>query len=100
MLNKAPTPPAALSRARKIATDNGLRYVYTGNVHDETGGSTYCCSCGERLIGRDWYVLTAWNLAEDGSCRRCGTRCAGVFDPRPGDWGAKRASVRMADFAP
>jgi pyruvate formate lyase activating enzyme len=100
MLDKGATPPATLSRARKIAADNGLRYVYTGNVHDERGGSTYCHSCGERLIGRDWYVLTAWNLAEDGSCRRCGTRCAGVFDPRPGDWGAKRAVVRMADFAP
>jgi pyruvate formate lyase activating enzyme len=100
MLNKGPTPPATLARARKIATNNGLRYVYTGNVHDERGGSTYCHTCGERLIGRDWYVLTAWNLTEDGACRSCGTRCAGVFDPRPGDWGAKRAAVRMADFAP
>jgi pyruvate formate lyase activating enzyme len=100
MLEKGPTPPAALSRAREIAANNGLRYVYTGNVHDERGGSTYCHSCGERLVGRDWYVLTAWNLTEDGACRRCGTRCAGVFDPRPGDWGAKRAVVRMKDFAP
>ena len=100
MLNKASTPPSTLSRARKIATDNGLRYVYTGNVHDERGGSTYCHACGERLIGRDWYVLTAWNLTEDAACERCGTRCSGVFDPRPGDWGAKRVALRMADFAP
>ncbi len=79
---------------------NGLRYVYTGNVHDEEGGSTYCHNCGERLIGRDWYMMTAWNLTEQGTCSRCGTRCAGVFDARPGTWGAKRVPVRMADFAP
>ena len=99
MLNKGPTPPSTLSRARKIATDNGLRYVYTGNVHDEKGGSTYCHACGERLIGRDWYVLTSWNLTNDSACPRCGTRCAGAFDPQPGDWGAKRVALRMADFA-
>jgi pyruvate formate lyase activating enzyme len=98
MLNKGPTPPATLKRARKIAEENGLRYVYTGNVRDEKGGSTYCHSCGERLVGRDWYVLTAWNLTEDGACKSCGTRCDGVFDPRPGEWGAKRAALRMADF--
>jgi pyruvate formate lyase activating enzyme len=97
MLDKGPTPPPTLSRAREIATKSGLRYVYTGNVRDERGGSTYCHSCGERVIGRDWYVLTAWNLTEDGACRRCAARCAGAFDPRPGDWGAKRAAVRMGD---
>ena len=52
--------------------NNGLSYVYTGNVHDEKGGSTYCQKCGETLIGRDWYVLTAWNLDEKGACRSCG----------------------------
>ena len=35
-----------------------MRYVYTGNVHDEEGGSTYCHQCGEKLIGSDWYVLS------------------------------------------
>jgi len=99
MLNKASTPPSTLSRVREIAMGNGLRYVYTGNVHDERGGSTYCHNCGERLIGRDWYLMTAWNLTEQGACSRCGTPCSGVFDPRPGDWGAKRLAVRMSDFA-
>ncbi len=56
------TPAATLTRARSIARKNGLRYVYTGNVHDEAGGSTFCHRCGAKLIGRDWYVLTAWNL--------------------------------------
>ncbi len=98
MLDKPPTPAMTLSRARKIAMRNGLRYVYTGNVHDENGGSTYCHQCGERVIGRDWYVLTAWGLDERGACSHCGAPCKGVFEPRPGDWGAKRVPVRMGDF--
>jgi hypothetical protein len=55
MLDVPPTPPATLTRARRIAIDQGLRYVYVGNVHDEGGSSTYCHKCGEKLIGRDWY---------------------------------------------
>jgi pyruvate formate lyase activating enzyme len=99
MRDKPPTPPATLTRARAIARANGIRYAYTGNVHDKDGGSTYCHACGERLIGRDWYVLSDWRLTDDGSCKGCGTPCAGVFDGAPGDWGARRRPVRLADFA-
>ena len=99
MLDKPHTPPATLSRARRIAMKNGVCYAYTGNVHDEAGGSTYCHECGERLIGRDWYVMTAWNLTEDGCCPGCGTPCNGVFEPRPGSWGRYRMPVRLRDFA-
>ena len=99
MLDKGPTPPATLSRAREIALGYGLRYVYTGNVHDERGASTYCHACGETLIGRDWYVLTAWNLDADGRCDACGADCAGVFAGAPGTWGARRQPVRLSDFA-
>ena len=98
MLDTPATPPATLTRAREIARAHGLRYVYTGNVHDEAGQSTFCHACGEKLIGRDWYRLTAWALDADGACRKCGTRCVGVFDPRPGSWGARRQPVRLADF--
>ncbi|MDX1593573.1 MAG: AmmeMemoRadiSam system radical SAM enzyme [Gammaproteobacteria bacterium] len=90
-----PTPPATLTRARRIALGNGLHHVYTGNVHDEAGGSTYCSSCGQKLIGRDWYVLGAWHLDAEGRCDRCGTPLAGVFEARPGHWGARRQPVRM-----
>jgi pyruvate formate lyase activating enzyme len=99
MLDKPPTPLATLERARSIATSYGLRYVYTGNVHDERGGSTYCHACGETLIGRDWYVLKEWNLSDEGCCLRCGTRCAGVFEGPPGDWGPRRLPVRLARYA-
>ena len=89
------TPAETLTRARHIAKEQGIRYVYTGNVHDEEGGSTYCHACGNKLIGRDWYVLTAWNLTDDGHCKQCGTVCAGVFAGPPGKWGAKRLPVRL-----
>ncbi len=99
MLDKPPTSPSTLSRAREIAMKNGVRYAYTGNVHDSRGGSTYCHSCGELLIERDWYVLSAWNLTPEGACRYCATPCAGVFEAGPGDWGAKRQPVRLRNFA-
>ena len=99
MLDHAPTPSNTLKRARRIALEHGLRYVYTGNVHDVEGGSTYCHACGTRLIERDWYVLGDWNLTDEARCRDCGTPCAGVFEGRPGSWGARRLPVRLADFA-
>jgi pyruvate formate lyase activating enzyme len=99
MLDKPPTPPSTLTMARRIAVKNGLRYAYTGNVHDEEGGSTFCHHCGRKLIGRDWYVMTDWHLTDDGLCLYCGTPCAGVFEGPPGNWGAKRLPVRLKDFA-
>ncbi len=99
MRDVPPTPPTTLTHARDIARRNGLHHVYTGNVNDPRGGSTYCHSCGELLIGRDWYVLSDWNLTEAGCCKACGTPLPGVFDPAPGHWGARRQPVRMTDFA-
>ncbi len=96
MMDYPSTSEASLNRARDIAMDNGMRYVYTGNVHDKAGGSTYCHHCGQMLIGRDWYVLGAWNLDEQGRCNQCATPCAGVFEPKPGNWGARRQPVNMA----
>jgi pyruvate formate lyase activating enzyme len=95
MRDRPHTPGATLDRAREIALANGLRYVYTGNVHDRAGQSTYCHGCGALLVERDWYELGAWNLA-DGRCASCGERCAGVFEARPGTWGARRLPVRIA----
>ncbi|MGD2075218.1 MAG: AmmeMemoRadiSam system radical SAM enzyme [Gammaproteobacteria bacterium] len=99
MLDTPPTPPATLSRARRIALQNGVRYAYTGNVHDSEGGSTWCHHCGALLIERDWYELGRWGLDAQGHCARCGTALPGVFEARPGTWGARRLPVRMAAYA-
>jgi len=90
------TPASTLKTARNIALQRGLRYVYTGNVHDEAGQSTYCHHCGERLIGRDWYDITSWSMTADGRCAKCGAACGGVFEERPGDWGSQRLAVRLS----
>jgi pyruvate formate lyase activating enzyme len=96
MMDKQRTPAATLTRAREIAIRNGLRYVYTGNVHDPAGSSTYCAGCGTRLIERDWYQLGEWRLDEQGRCLQCSTQLPGVFNGAPGAWGARRLPVRIA----
>ena len=98
MMDKPHTPPATLTRARRIAIQNGVRYAYTGNVHDPEGDSTYCHQCGKKIVGRDWYVLTEWNLTDDGHCSFCGTACAGLFDGPPGHWGRRYLAVHLRDF--
>jgi len=95
MRDRANTPAATLKKAREIARAAGLRYVYTGNVHDEEGGSTLCHGCGAVVIGRDWYDITKWNLNDAGACKSCGARCAGVFNGPAGAWGRKRQPVRL-----
>lgn len=94
MRNKNATPAATLRLARDIAKQAGLHFVYTGNIHDKAGQSTYCHHCGQILIGRDWYELTDWNLAA-GRCSGCGAACPGLFNDSPGQWGAKRAAVSI-----
>jgi pyruvate formate lyase activating enzyme len=100
MLDRPPTPPETLTRARTIARGNGVRYVYTGNVHDPEGQSTWCHACGGLLIERDWYSLGAWNLTADGCCAACGTAIPGVFGAGPGSWGARRLPVTFGAAAP
>lgn len=93
--DKPPTPASTLSRAREIALTKGLHYVYTGNVHDSDGGSTYCPKCGELLIERDWYQLGRYRIS-NGKCAACGTPIAGHFEAKPGKWGRKRMPVRIS----
>jgi pyruvate formate lyase activating enzyme len=89
------TPAATLLRARQIARSAGLRHVYSGNIHDEAGQSTYCHACGARVIGRDWYEITSWALDDYGRCGGCGAQCAGVFETSHGLWGARRAPIEI-----
>ncbi len=95
MRDKPNTPPETLTRARKIAMSKGLRYVFTGNVHDRAGGSTWCPGCGDLLIERDWYQLGKWALRGN-QCAKCGYTIPGHFDQRPGTWGSKRQPVRLS----
>jgi pyruvate formate lyase activating enzyme len=96
MRDVPPTPPATLTRARRIAQQHGLRYVYTGNVHDPDGGRTTCPGCGTAVVERDWYVIDHYRLTADGRCSACGTAIPGRYDGPPGRWGARRLPVSLA----
>ena len=95
MLEHDKTPAGTLTQARDIAISAGLNYVYTGNVVDKVGGSTYCPGCGEQVIGRDWYQLGEWNLDAQSCCLGCGTWIAGVFEEKPDNWGRKRLPIKI-----
>jgi len=79
--NLPPTPVETLELARRIALDEGLRYVYVGNVPGHPGEATYCPNCGRTVIGRIGYSITEMNL-QDGCCRFCGETIAGVWSER------------------
>ena len=89
------TPAATLQRARKIALDAGIRYVYTGNVHDTEGGTTFCPGCAKPVIVRDWHQILAYDLTQEGHCERCGTPVAGRFGNFEGQFGRRRIPVRV-----
>lgn len=94
-LTRDPTPGETLQRARTIARDVGLLHVYTGNVHDPAGASTYCPHCHSQVIARDWFEISKFDL-HDGLCTHCGRRLAGVFENQPGKWGRRRMPVSIA----
>ena len=96
MMDIPHTPAATLTRAREWGLRNGLAYVYTGNVHDQPGSSTWCPGCGALLIERDWYELGRWQLTDDGRCRTCGHQVPGRFEGPPQGWGRRRVAVRLA----
>jgi pyruvate formate lyase activating enzyme len=93
------TPVETLCRARKIALAAGLNYVYTGNVHNSEGDTTYCPGCKSPLIVRDWYDIKEYELSPSGSCSHCGEKIAGVFIGGAGNWGRKRLPVSPAMIA-
>ncbi|MCW2638408.1 MAG: Radical domain protein [Dactylosporangium sp.] len=95
MRDVPPTPPETLRRARRIAREHGLRYVYTGNVHDPDGQTTTCPGCDRPVIVRDWYVINGYRLTDEGRCDHCGTTLPGRLEGPAGAWGAKRVPVRL-----
>ncbi len=93
------TPVETLERARRIAMKNGLRYVYTGNVHDLEGGTTFCPGCGESVIVRDWHRILNYRVTDDGHCKECGAAIAGRYEKFGKPFGQRRIPVRLANFA-
>ena len=95
LLDHGMTPLVTLRRARSLAMRNGLRYVYTGNVRDPEGSTTFCAHCHAPLIARDGYTVTEWALNAQGACSACGAPCAGIFEPFPGTWGGHCLRARV-----
>lgn len=73
------TPTRTLARARHIASDCGLRYVYAGNVPDVAAQSTRCAACGALLIQRWGFSAQVRELGDSGACRSCGAVLPGHF---------------------
>ena len=94
MMDNPATPFSTLEKARTIAMNTGLNYVYTGNVTDPDGQATYCPNCGQKVIERHFYEITNWQL-EGGCCKHCQTPIAGGFDESPGTWGNQRLPIRL-----
>ena len=89
------TPAHTLARARRLAQEEGLAFVYTGNVHDAEGGTTFCPACQAALIERDWHAVLNYELDAQARCPHCGTRLPGVFAAEPGRWGRRRVPLRL-----
>jgi pyruvate formate lyase activating enzyme len=89
------TPASTLTRSRRIALDTGLHYVYTGNVHDREGGTTFCPACQAALIERDWYTIRHCELPDDGRCPHCATLIAGHFSRFGKPFGPRRLPIRL-----
>jgi len=78
LMDASPTSTATLRRSRAIALEEGLRFVYLGNIRDREGSITVCPCCGETVIAREGYRVLALEI-HDGTCARCGALIPGVF---------------------
>ncbi len=90
------TPPSTLVRARNIARQQGLAHVYTGNVHNVEGDTSFCPQCAAPLIVRDWYLIKQYRLNATGCCPDCGAQLAGRFDAQVGHFGRQRIPIHIA----
>ncbi len=76
MTDRPPTPIATLEKAQQIGKEEGLRYIYVGNVPGEA--NTECHNCGEALIRRAGYRILGNRIESGQACPNCGTAVAGV----------------------
>ncbi len=95
MMDTPSTPAQTLTRARHIALAAGLHYVYTGNVHDEEGGTTFCPGCRSALIVRDWYRILDYRVTPDGRCPDCRTPVAGSYGRFERAFGRRRIPLAI-----
>lgn len=94
------TPATSLSRlteAREIAHAAGLLYVYTGNVHDTDGGTTFCPKCHRPLIVRDWHNIHEYHLTDNGECQHCRTKISGYFGKFERQSGGRRIPLKIRE---
>ncbi len=83
MPNRPPTPERTLARARTIGMEEGLRFVYTGNVWGDEGENTFCSACGHVVVARRGFQVKAMEV-QAGQCRSCGAAVPGVWEvPAP-----------------
>lgn len=80
MRNFPPTSDESLTQCREIAMDNGLNYVYVGNLPGHVGNNTYCPNCQKRLIARIGFLGVTENFIVDGKCRFCDHPIPGLWD--------------------
>ncbi len=79
MKNLPPTPIKTLERAYSIAKEEGLKFVYIGNVFGHKYESTYCPNCRRVLIKRIGYKIIENNITGDGKCKFCKTKIEGIW---------------------
>jgi len=80
LVNLPPTPVETLEQARQIALEEGVRFVYVGNVPGHLGDNTYCPACGRPIIVRQGFAVTEYHL-NGGTCAYCGATIPGVWWP-------------------
>ena len=95
MVDVPATPAATLVRARRIALLAGLHFVYTGNVHNIEGDTTFCPNCAAPLIVRDWYLIKQYRLDGRGRCPDCDSAIAGRFTAQAGHFGRQRIPIAI-----
>jgi pyruvate formate lyase activating enzyme len=91
----AATPPATLVRARHVARALGLQHVYTGNVRNREGDTTYCPHCQAELIERDWYRIVQYRLTATGCCPECNAALSGRFSTKAEHFGRQRIPITI-----
>ena len=74
------TPPLTLFRAREIALSFALCYVYTGNIDDPAGQTTYCPQCDQTVIMRHRYTVDEYEIDDESCCKYCGQTINGCFE--------------------